>query len=246
MVLGAIRSFMHRPSDPGAAPDEGWYRVSEASGGNLLDSSGKERTATLSGTYSRSEGALIIPSLSSSNQGGRSAAYHNLRTAPFAITAWARPYLRSDRNTSPTYGATPFPPCVCSLDRAGYGGWGLGIAFWSAAGGYAAGQCIWSNWVNITIPSQYGPDQWYFIAFSVGNTYKHRVWLNTQLIYTAPTWTGPSRPDLPSYIFVGRTNDDGGYYSRRNFLGQLDEVRIYKRELTEENIYGIWQQGRST
>lgn len=235
-------------ASPGPPPTVIWYNFDETPDTNpdLIDASVGGNDSTLVGTWDRGDGALILADTGSANQGARTDAQMpgSFRDPPIAMTCWVKPYLRTDRNVMPTYAYTPYPPNVMSNDIPGLGGYGMGFNVWDAAGGYPAGSnFVIANYGNLAVPGGIIPDQWYFIAFSTGATYGTRVWVNLDIISTGAV-INPSGAS-PAYLYTGRHNDDTNYGSRRNFWGELDEARVYDRELTVAEIEAIYLYGRS-
>lgn len=234
---------------PGPPPTILWYNFDETpdTNPNLIDQGVASRDSTLVGTWDRGDGALILADTTGASQGGRTNAQMpgSFRDPPIAMTCWVKPALRTDRNVMPTYAYTPYPPNVMSNDIPGLGGYGMGFNVWAAAGGYPAGHAfaVHNYSYTLAVPGGIIPDQWYFIAFSTGATYGTRVWANLDIISTGavinPTGTSPA------YLYTGRHNDDTNYGSRRNFWGDLDEARVYDRELTVAEIEAIFLYGRS-
>jgi xanthosine utilization system XapX-like protein len=231
------------------APAWVWYRFDEqpVTSTTLTDSSGNNRLSTLVSSFSRVDGAIVIPqSTGTTLRGARLNALMPLsfRNPPIAMMAWVKPAMRTDRNTAATYSYQPYPPNVLSNDYPGQGGHGFGVNVWAADGIYSAGSAlIVAGFGNIAVPGGFAADTWYHVAISMGSTYKTQVWVNGVRIYTSNTVPGFTA--IQSYLYTGRHNDDTNYSSRNNFAGAIDEARVYDRELSSAELNAIYLAGRS-
>lgn len=67
----------------------------------------------------------------------------------------------------------------------------------------------------------------------------HRYWLNGENIYESGSKSAPPGAADTSNVFVGTTAEG----ANRRFLGLIDEVRIWNRALTEEEVIAEMESG---
>ena len=106
-----------------------------------------------------------------------------------------------------------------AIDASGY----LGHAYNDDAG----------NWYPVTSSYQLQPNQWYFIT-SIIESGNQKLYLNGNLLLSN-TYSGtPSLDVYDSYI--------GKNYGTNEYVtdGIIDEVRIYNRSLTDQEVYNLY------
>jgi len=83
--------------------------------------------------------------------------------------------------------------------------------------------------------------EWYHLAATVQNENEVKLYVNGLL--EGSVWAGIYPQQNPYFVF-SYTNDCWGYhYSHEHFEGELDEVAIYTRPLTSEEIQQHYQNG---
>ena len=73
-----------------------------------------------------------------------------------------------------------------------------------------------------------------------GTWYINGIPTGTKMLTIKGEWTGEEQSTKGSKIYLGRRTSDVS----RNFYGNLDELRIYNRMLTQEEITSIYKSGR--
>jgi prepilin-type N-terminal cleavage/methylation domain-containing protein len=205
-----------------------YWSFDEATGTIAIDYSGYGNNGTLYNnpqwTTGKVGGALNFDGSDDYVEKTNSAVMKQL---PLTLLTWVKPGLRSD--------GTDFPNNVISNDRPGYYGHGFGINVWSSG---SQMKVEYENGFR-TIPSiSFNSDTWYYAAvvYTSGNI---KSYINGDLIDNF-SFTQASL-DAGDYIWIGKHNNDTNYGTRRFFKGLIDEVRIYNRALSPEEIKAIYE-----
>ncbi len=108
----------------------------------------------------------------------------------------------------------------------------------SSAGNFFRGQFKGTddNWYYIDSPTSYSENNWYHVAYTYDGNYL-RIYMNGVLGDSKYVGVDMAANNFCS-IFIGGANDvaSGCKYSGQYFNGLIDEVKIYNRALTPEEI----------
>lgn len=146
-----------------------------------------------------------------------------LNTFPVSIEAWVKPYLRED--------ASFFPTNVISNDNPGRYGIGFGL---NTSKGFGLLTYEYHNGFRNVGYETFESDKWYHITI-VYDYDKILTYINGIL---SDSLYLPSKiePDGLENISFGRHNTDTGYGTVNFFRGELDEIRIWNKILTQKDI----------
>jgi hypothetical protein len=221
-----------------APPEFAWYKLDETNGNTAHDSTANHYDIQLQQVTWASGANFTLPTGGSSH-GGSATVGAGLRQAPVSFTAWLAPASRADE-TSNNYAITPFPPSAVSGDVAGQYGFGIGLDVWTDGGG---GSALAVENVGYTFlgagGSQFTAGTEYFVVAAIGPT--ANVYVNGTLVgTTTPTTPGPA---AMTTLSLGVHNNDMGYGTKRFYAGRMRDVRIYKRELTAQEVSVLYADG---
>lgn len=77
-------------------------------------------------------------------------------------------------------------------------------------------------------------NRWYHVVVVVDAEHKNvRMYVNGELRHTE-AWDYPRNRVPGSSVFIGRESEES--YSKRRFIGKIDDVRIYDRALSDEEV----------
>jgi hypothetical protein len=174
-----------------------------------------------------------------SESGGSTSVDGRIRQAPITFTAWITPGSRSDESSN-DYSITPFPPNAVSGDGPAAFGFGLGLNVWTDGGGGSAlsVESVGSMFQNGS--SQFTADNQYFVVAAIGATLA-QMYVNANLV-ASQAFSAPGAAS-PANLWLGLHNDDTGYGTKRFFVGTLQDVRIYTRELSAQDVTSLWTAG---
>jgi hypothetical protein len=213
-------------SDYLQAPEHLWFKLNSTSGDQMIDSSDNQAHAQLTGTYTWDNGKIVF---SVPDSGGETPDMPlSYRQTPHSVSAWVVPYARDDRSAN-NYAQTPFPVNCVSNDIPGHGGFGFGINVWTD--GDSGSQMIVGGVGNVDgLTFTAGQRYHVVVVYSATET---KVYLDNQVVYTgdAVTLSEGSAP-----VYIGRHNNDGNYGTKRFFIGEIDDVRVYQQALTTEDV----------
>ncbi|CAN5916611.1 hypothetical protein BH11MYX2_BH11MYX2_00940 [soil metagenome] len=221
-----------RPPDtiaPLGTPDL-WFKLDEAAGTTLRDDGPLGMDATITGTFLFTGTALRI---TAPDTEAVTAHITGFRHVPLTMSAWVTPALRGDR-TSAVYGHEPFPPNAVSTDIPNSDGMGLGVNVWSdgAAGSQLT---VGGGGVANDAPTTR--------TFAVGTRYHVVVVYSTAGVdaYVDGALAGSVSPvdfddDQTAPLHIGVHNADNNYLTKRYFVGDLDDIRVYKLAATPAQI----------
>ena len=224
-LLSAAPAFAAAPTS-GLA---GYWAFDEPSGTSTVDSSGNNNNGAMSGSgVMRTAGRVGSGALTFDGSGGRvtiaSSGSLNL-TSSFTITAWLRASSLSGYQTPVHKGVS----AACSYwlqTKNSNPTSGFGTA--STCSGYAE---------HVVTNTTLQTNVWYHVAArfdNAANTFTYYV--NANPTYSASETRVPVG-STESLIF-GESPYAGGNYER--WRGQLDEVRIYNRALTAQEIADVF------
>jgi hypothetical protein len=221
-----------------APPEFAWYKLDETSGNTAHDSTANHYDVPLQHVTWASGANFTLPQGGTSN-GGSAVVAAGLRQAPVSFTAWLAPASRADE-TSNAYSITPFPPNAVSGDVAGQYGFGIGLDVWTDGGG---GSALAVENVGYTFLAPGGTpfiaQTEYFVVAAIGSTAS--IYVNGSLVGTmTPTTPGPA---TTTTLSLGVHNDDTGYGTKRFFAGRMQDVRVYKRVLTAQEVSDLYAEG---
>jgi hypothetical protein len=206
-----------------------WFKLNDSTGGTLRDDGLLGMDATITGTFLLTGTALRI---TAADVEGVTPSLVGLRRPPLTLSAWVTPALRGDRS-SVMYGHDPFPPNAVSSDIPNFDGMGLGVNVWSD-GAPGSELAVGGGGVN--------NDNTASRAFTAGTRY-HVVAVYTTEIATyvdgEPAGSISNvdfNDDNPGPLYLGIHNEDNGYLTKRYFLGEIDDVRVYKLAASPEQI----------
>jgi uncharacterized repeat protein (TIGR01451 family) len=154
-----------------------------------------------------------------------------LNQVPLTIEGWVKPGARATGSIS-----APLPTNVISNDRVNFGGHGFGIHIYPDGSKLNIGvQGVEADFRDIPGVT-FVPDEWVHVAV-VYTTGEAKTYVNGQLSDTF-TYTQAAMEGDP-VVRIGRHNDDTGYGTRRFFKGAIDELSLYNRALTLDEISAI-------
>jgi hypothetical protein len=212
-----------------------WFKMNDPGSATALrDSSSYGMDGAVTGAVTLADGkATFGPGASAATQ-PLEASY---RDKPISVSGWATPRERSDRSLN-QHSITPFPPNAVSNDIPGRFGYGFGINVWTDAGGGSeliVGGAYTAKVSALTFVA--GRRYHVVVAYSEAAT---KVYLDGSLVATLPAYplSAGSAP-----VYVGRHNDDAAYGSKRFFVGDLDDVRVYQRLLTDADAAALYAAG---
>ncbi len=159
-----------------------------------------------------------------------------LNQLPLTISGWVKPEVRSD------YGyTTQFPNNVISNDYPGSSGMGFGVNMWRhntmITVEYQGHIGEKASFVRITNVS-FVQSTWHFVVvtYTIGNFW---LYVDGKEIYHL-NFTQEAL-DGVNYIRIGKHNDDSyRYATTRFFKGAVDELRIYNRALSANEIKELY------
>ncbi|MFZ2898546.1 MAG: LamG-like jellyroll fold domain-containing protein, partial [Saprospiraceae bacterium] len=153
----------------------------------------------------------------------QSAATNVLKVLPLSVEAWVKPAMRTENTTF-------YPNNVLSNDLPGNHGHGFGANVNSLINQITI---EYENGFRIIDNAGLSTNTWQHIAvvYTSGNV---KTYVNGALIdnfnYSQATLNAAGS------FWIGKHNDDGGYGTRRFYKGQVDEVRVWHRALTQQEI----------
>jgi hypothetical protein len=215
----------------GAAPAAGlvgYWSFDEASGTTVVDGSGNRNNGTMSGSgvtrvagktgsgalrFNGSSGKVTIPNSVSLNL-----------TSSYTITAWLRPTALNSYQT------------VLMKGSAGACGYWLQTVGNDPATGFGLNSSCSSYREHIARTANWQTNTWQHVAAVFDDAANAvRIYANGVLAYSA---TETARPLATSQALVfGQSWYAGGQYER--WRGDVDEVRIYNRVLSGQEIGGV-------
>jgi len=154
-----------------------------------------------------------------------------LNQVPLTIEGWVKPEARTSGSIS-----DPLPTNVISNDRVNFGGHGFGVHIYPNGSKLNIGvQGVEADFRDIPGVT-FLPNQWVHVAV-VYTTGEAKTYVNGQLSdtfsYTQAALEGNQ------VVRIGRHNDDAGFGTRRFFKGAIDELSLYNRALTLDEISAI-------
>jgi|GEM_PF-1313780 Sialidase, N-terminal domain. len=91
-----------------------------------------------------------------------------------------------------------------------------------------------------TLISSYPLNQWSHIVFTYDNLYgNYSVYVNNKLTVSSPTKNTTSSSRTSKTLIIGAPNTSSLY--ENNFIGKIDDIKIYNRVLTPEEIYTLFK-----
>ena len=206
-----------------------YWRLDDGSGTSAADASGNGRTGTLTGGASFTAGQLV-GGVGLDGNDGRIVVAHHSSLSPTAITvaAWVYPDTWSGTLTtivSKQANQTGFP--AFDFRRT------------PSAATLQAALCVGTTNYTATTPADITAGSWQHVAFTYdGETII--VYLNT---------SAGTHNTTPSGSLAGTTVDlwiggNPSFSSGRYFDGKVDEVRIYNRALSGDDIIELYNYRR--
>lgn len=215
----------------GGQPDI-WYRFDEGSGTVLGDSGLGGHDAALTGTFTWTAGAIHF------TQGLATTAPlpGTFRIYPLTVAAWMVPDARTDQ-TSNAYSLTPFPANAVSNDTGGVGGFGMGANVWTDG---TPGSSLRVGWVAPTVAATFTAGQLVHVALAYTTAGNVSIYVNGVLLTSRGTAVADG---MMAALYIGAHNLDVGYGTKRFYAGTIDDVRIYRRLLTANEVAGMFTAG---
>lgn len=221
--------YVRQPSLPATILTNGSlaaeYRLGEASGTTLLDSTANARNGTFSGTVTHAVGGALVRDADTATDfdgltGAASVAGSSLGSIAtnFSVEAWAKP-----ASTSAT---------MTVFGTRGGSEYGADLKF-MAGGNLRLDLGNGSGWlVNQSIAFPYSAGRWYFLALVVsGDAWS--VYADGDLIGSGSGSSGARLTDTSHNLFIGQT---GSASSREWFAGSIDEFNLFSAALTAAAI----------
>ena len=145
---------------------------------------------------------------------------------PLTLSAWIKPNLRTD--------GTDFPSNVISNDYPGDSGFGFGVNVWSG-GSQMKLEIPGPGWWRIVPGVNFSAGTWYYVSVVYTNV-NVKSYINGQLVDDF-SYEKVMNLSEHNYVWIGIHNQDSNTYNtRRFFSGTIDEVRIYDRALSQQEI----------
>jgi hypothetical protein len=215
---------------PGGLPSL-WYRMNEGSGTVIHDEVGGH-DAMLTGIYAWTQEGLSF----TAGAGQTSMMPAEFRTYPLTVSAWLTPGARADEGAS-AYGLQPFPPNAVSNDVAGVGGFGMGVNVWTDG---TPGSSLRAGWANPTVAATFAAGTRYHVVLAYSASRTVSIYVDGALLATRGTAAADKTLGV---LFVGAHNLDTGYASKRFFVGDIDDVRVYTSLLDASSIAALHDAG---
>ena len=144
---------------------------------------------------------------------------------PLTLSAWIKPNLRTD--------GTDFPSNVISNDYPGDSGFGFGVNVWSG-GSKMELEIPGPGWWRVVPGINFSAGIWYYVSVVYTNV-NVKSYVNGQLVDDF-SYEKVMNLSEHNYVWIGIHNQDYNYETRRFFSGTIDEVRIYTKALTQQEI----------
>ncbi len=214
-----------------------YWNFDEGSGNVLHDVSGNGNDGTIYNATWVS--GIHVKALSFNGNGDYVEVDSNLlNQLPLTISGWVKPELRNDYDYT-----TQFPNNVISNDYPGNSGMGFGVNMWGHTTmitvEYQGHIGKNKSFVRLTNTS-FMSDTWHFVAvtYTISNFW---LYIDGKEIYHL-NFTQDAL-DGVNYIRIGKHNDDSyRYATTRFFKGAIDELRIYNRALSADEIKALYYQ----
>jgi chitodextrinase len=230
-IVGALAGFLTNVSHA-AAPSSGlvgYWPFDEPSGSTVLDGSGNNNSGALTGSgATRTTGRVGSGSLSFNGSSGRVTIPHSTSlnlSSSFTLTAWLRPTSLSGYQTALHKGAS----AACSF-------W-LQTKGTNPTSGFSTASTCSSYAEHVVTNTTLQPNVWYHVAArfdNAANTFTY--YLNANPVYSASETRTPVGSQ--ESLILGESPYAGSNFER--WRGQLDEVRIYNRALTVQEIADVF------
>jgi hypothetical protein len=223
------------PPPTGPLPDRFWFPLTETDGVIASDRSpGGRDIALYGGTWD--QGARF----DGKGTGGRVGVPDTNRQPPLTLTAWLRAEVRDDQEGG-THGITPFPTNAVSTDIPHRSGYGIGLNVWTDTGGGAVLRTEGGGSYRTDPqgrPFVAGREYFVAVVYSAARTetYVDGVRLGTAAAFQ------PGQGS-PTYLFIGRHNDDLAYRTRNFFKGTIRDVRAYGMALDAAEVARLYAEG---
>jgi hypothetical protein len=210
---------------PGGVPAI-WYRTDETSGTILHDSGLQGADASLTGTFAFTGTGVSFPA--AAGYAMTAPLPGVFRTYPLTISVWARPAPRSDE-TANTFALLPFPPDAVSNDVPGFGGAGVGVDVWTDG---VPGSHAYVDSGGDYEGAPFVANQRYHLVAVYDGT-QASLYVDGAL---ATGLTTTALDGAAANLFVGAHNLDTGYGSKRFFVGELSDVRVFTAALSAQDV----------
>jgi uncharacterized protein (UPF0333 family) len=109
-----------------------------------------------------------------------------------------------------------------------------------SAGTYGPTAQCWEKWIGITSTSTASLNQWNHVALSIDfdNELNSKLYLNGTLEGTSSVAIGAPCSNDDNILWIGRRKMEN------NFQGSIDDVMIYKRILSDDEVKAIYDAGK--
>jgi hypothetical protein len=205
-----------------------YWKFDEGSGNIVADSSGNVNITNLENNPTWIDGksgkALNF-------DGAGNCIFKAMNTSimtqtPLTLSAWIQPNLRTD--------GTDFPTNVISNDFPGDSGFGFGVNVWSS-GSQMNLEIPGPGWWRIVPGVNFSAGIWYYVSVVYTNV-NVKSYINGQLVDDF-SYEKVMNLSEHNYVWIGIHNQDATTYNtRRFFSGTIDEVRIYNKALSQQEI----------
>lgn len=210
-----------------------WFPLDEGSGLIVRDRAPGKHDATLTGQYQWTATALHF------TQGDAATAMlgGEFRTLPLTLSVWLTADVRTDQ-LSTQYAILPYPPNAISNDRVTEGGLGAGINVWTDG---TPGSDLHIGAVDGQIPGFAAGTRYHVVV--VYDYFATTVYVDGQQHSVHPIANFAN--GQPAVLHVGEHNDDVMYGTKRFFIGEIDDVRIYRDSLSDVQVRVLFTAGPS-
>lgn len=229
-----------------------WLRFNEASGDNALDSAsflnhGKLKPDVTNGPKrvgGAVGGALNFDGINDYVEVQASTSL-NIGTGSVTVDAWIKPTAES---VGPNSGIRPIVDKRTGTGNIAPGDTANGYALFLVDGqlSFQLGAGNYFNYISTSAMGQIQPNVWSQVTGVVtrgSGSFSVELFVNGQSVYSvnSPAINGNANNTAP--LFVGRRHPLPIATAERYFTGEIDEVEIFTRALTEPEIQGIVRAG---
>ena len=209
-----------------------WFRCNEGAGTTLVNSGTDPEPALLTGgTYEWRSGAIHFTQAYAVTA-NLSPRY---RTFPLTVSMWLTPDIRADSMVT-GYGISPFPPNALSNDIEGNGGIGAGLNVWSDG---MPGAELRAGWTDVGNPGAFGARR-YHVAITYETA---RMLIYVDGVAGEVELVSYANDALTAPLYIGVHNEDAAYNTKRFFVGEVDDVRVYTSALSATEISALIAAG---
>lgn len=211
------------------APTAGLVNLWSGDGSTVDSVTGRSGTIQGAVTYVAGKGGRAF-SFDGNGAAVLSAPAPAINQLPLTIAAWVRPALRTD--------GTDFPTNAVSDDQPFHAGHGFGVNVFPG-GSQLKIEDHGTDTFHVVPGVSFVANRWYHVAVAY-TPGRATIYVDGRLVdrdtYGQGALTGVN------FVRIGEHNDDAGTYgTRRFFKGAIDDVRLYARALSADEVAHLYQ-----